>query len=147
MAKTLAKATAREKSGCFSIGSSKNLVEECHVHFRHAFSSQRLDDTEDDDQSDDENQEEAIDWGSLAHFGPNEDHPTNRSTLLLGFRLQSGVLVLLRASRGVDPLMFTLLIWYGTQLLSAFPMTIQQHQSRARVSIFMVTKPREKVSS
>ncbi|KAE9029808.1 hypothetical protein PF005_g1481 [Phytophthora fragariae] len=102
MAKALGESTAREKSGCFSVGNTNNLVEECHVHFRHTFSSHKSDLTDDDDQGDDENQEEAVDWSSLKHFGPNHDHPAGRSTILMGFRLRSGILVLLRANHDVE---------------------------------------------
>ncbi|KAL4105701.1 hypothetical protein PRIC1_003760 [Phytophthora ramorum] len=54
-----------------------------------------------DDQSD-ENEEEAIDWHSLRHYGPVRNVNEKRCAILMGFRLQSGVLLLLRAFQDCD---------------------------------------------
>ncbi|CAH0482588.1 unnamed protein product [Peronospora belbahrii] len=104
MAETLALATRREKSGGFTIGNASNTVEECHLHFRQPFSKLRLDEiAKNDDQSDDEqNCEETIDWNSLNHYGCMRDDQAECNTMMAGFRLHSGVLLLLRASQGVD---------------------------------------------
>lgn len=103
MAVTLGQTTMREKSGCFTVGSISNIVEECHIHFRRPFSKRRSDAiAENDDQSDDEEiDEEAIDWNFLKHYGPMREGQDNCSTILVGFRLQSGDLLLLRASQRV----------------------------------------------
>ncbi|KAJ8564281.1 hypothetical protein ON010_g7065 [Phytophthora cinnamomi] len=120
MATTLAESTIRAENGCFSIGSSDDLVVESHFHFHHAFSSPKLDVPDNDDFSDDGNQEEAVDWRSLTHFGPGQENYENRSTsLLMGFRLQSGVLVLVRASQSAESVHAhsSHLVW-GTALVS-----------------------------
>ncbi|KAF4322116.1 hypothetical protein BBO99_00001191 [Phytophthora kernoviae] len=59
---------------------------------------------EDEDDSDvDEDEEEAVDWSSLKHFGLTRDGHDNRgTTILMGFRMQSGELVLVRATRVVS---------------------------------------------
>ncbi|POM80865.1 Anaphase-promoting complex component Cut20/Apc4 [Phytophthora palmivora] len=99
MAVTIAQTTVREASGCFTIGTSNNtVVEECHIHFRQPFSTRTyIDAAEIDDLSDDENGEEAVDWNSLRHYGPIIEDQYARSVPLIGFRLQSGVVLLLRA--------------------------------------------------
>ncbi|KAG3204348.1 hypothetical protein PC128_g1992 [Phytophthora cactorum] len=100
---TLAQSVIREKSGCFTVGTS-SIIEECHVHFRPPFNTKRTDDIADfDDQSEDEeDDEEAVDWDALKHYGPVQDDLDNCSTILIGFRLQSGILLLLRAFQDVD---------------------------------------------
>ncbi|ETL38805.1 hypothetical protein L916_09692 [Phytophthora nicotianae] len=92
---TLAQSVLREESGCFTVGS---IVEECHVRFRLPFFSNRSDDVDDiDGESEDEENDDAVDWDALKHYGPVQDGLDNCSMTLLGFRLQSGVLLLLRA--------------------------------------------------
>ncbi|KAG7393277.1 hypothetical protein PHYPSEUDO_011282 [Phytophthora pseudosyringae] len=100
---TLAHAVVRERSGCFTVGTnSSSSVQECHIRFRQPFSTKGSI-TEDDGQSEDgENEEEAIDWNALKHYGTMQGGMDNCSTILIGFRLQSGILVLLRAFQDAD---------------------------------------------
>ncbi|GMF33138.1 unnamed protein product [Phytophthora fragariaefolia] len=102
MVTTVGEGTVREKGGCFSIGDCNNIVEQCHVHFRHSFSVSKLDTFESDDQSDDEDQEYAFDWDALKHFGSSKKEHEKRSTAVIGCRLKSGVLVMLRACPDTD---------------------------------------------
>ncbi|UIZ29651.1 hypothetical protein KXD40_003069 [Peronospora effusa] len=104
VAKTLAQTTRREKSGCFTIGSTSNAVEECHIHFRQPFIKPRPEEVaKNEDQSDDdESDDETIDWNSLKHYGHMREDQAYCSTIMVGFRLQSGVLLLLRALQRVD---------------------------------------------
>jgi hypothetical protein len=105
MGVTLAQAIARNETGCFTVGSSSNIVEECHVRFRHPLNPEKsgrtkeVDDHEDEDEHDDA---EAVDWDSLKHYGPVRDDYKNGSVVLLGFRLQSGALMLLQSLRDED---------------------------------------------
>ncbi|RLN89667.1 hypothetical protein BBJ28_00003800 [Nothophytophthora sp. Chile5] len=100
---TMASAISREESGCFGLGSPNNAVQESHIRFRQAFSAREAEDEDDEEESDeDEDDQEAVDWKALKHFSPARDDLNRRETVLMGFRLQSGALVLLRA--GLDDL-------------------------------------------
>ncbi|CAI5744184.1 unnamed protein product [Peronospora destructor] len=101
---TLAQTIRREKSGCVTIGSTSNAVEECHIHWRQPFINLRSKEitTNEDQSDDDKSDEETIDWNSLKHYGHMRDDQAYCSTIMIGFRLQSGVLLLLRALQRVD---------------------------------------------
>lgn len=96
---TLTLSVVRESSGCFTVGTSS--IEECHVCFRQPFSSKKLikADNTGDQSENEESDDEAIDWHALKHYGPMHDTFDSRSTILIGFRLQSGNLLLLNAAR------------------------------------------------
>ncbi|KAL3668733.1 hypothetical protein V7S43_006028 [Phytophthora oleae] len=95
---TLEQTVVCEKSGCFTVGSSGSTLEECHVHFRQPFSAKMTTDTSGED-ADEEYDEDPIEWDALKHFGPTQHALDNWSSthVLIGFRLQSGTLLLLRA--------------------------------------------------
>ncbi|KAF4042625.1 Anaphase-promoting complex cyclosome subunit 4 [Phytophthora infestans] len=97
---TLAQSIGRKESGCFTVGDS---VEECHVRFRQLVNTKRSEDIDAIGvQSEDEDSDEAVDWDALKHFGSVQDGPANCSMILIGFRLQSGVLRLLRTCQDTD---------------------------------------------
>ncbi|RLN50117.1 hypothetical protein BBJ28_00003896 [Nothophytophthora sp. Chile5] len=80
--------------------------------------SRKTEEEEDDEESDeDEDDQEAVDWKALKHFSPGRDDLNRQDTMLMGFRLQSGALVLLRADLGgleapqFRPLPTTRLTW------------------------------------
>ncbi|TDH67588.1 hypothetical protein CCR75_006218 [Bremia lactucae] len=95
---TLPQSVIRKESGSFSIGSN---VVECRVRFRQPFSVKRVDDiydrTEDDGIDDG-----PIDWSAMKHIKPTPNGSNKKYIILIGLRLQSGVLLLLRATQ--DPL-------------------------------------------
>ncbi|CAI5737103.1 unnamed protein product [Hyaloperonospora brassicae] len=101
---TLAQTIRRDPSGCFTIGNSNSVVDECRIHFRKPFSEQRSDDIAEiaDGSSDEESEEETVDWDALKYYGRLPDDQTDCSTMLVGFRLRSGLLLLLRASQRED---------------------------------------------
>ncbi|KAG1704177.1 hypothetical protein DVH05_006186 [Phytophthora capsici] len=90
---TLEQAVVCETSGCFTVGSSFSTLEECHIHFRQPFSAVAASETS----GEDEDEEDPIEWEALKHFGPAQDGLESSTHILIGFRLQSGTLLLLRA--------------------------------------------------
>ncbi|GMF14355.1 unnamed protein product [Phytophthora lilii] len=99
VATTLAKSMDLNQSGCFTFGTRNNLLKECHIRFRRSL---KADGVTSDCQSDDGDEDEAVDWDSLKYFGPTQDTHESRNTVLIGLRLQTGVLVLMRAKQDVD---------------------------------------------
>ncbi|KAL7694772.1 putative WD40/YVTN repeat-like-containing domain superfamily, anaphase-promoting complex subunit 4 [Plasmopara halstedii] len=96
----LARSVVRENSGCFGCITS---FEECHIRFRQPFRSKNLDyldDVEDkrkeEDNEDEESDDEAVDWHALKHFGPMQNTSDCDFTILIGFRLRSGDLLLVK---------------------------------------------------
>uniref|UniRef100_M4B4N6 Anaphase-promoting complex subunit 4 n=1 Tax=Hyaloperonospora arabidopsidis (strain Emoy2) TaxID=559515 RepID=M4B4N6_HYAAE len=104
MSVTLARTIRRDEGGCFTVGNTNNAVDECHIHFRNPFSERISDEiVESADESDEEeSDEETIDWDSLKYYGRLPNDKADCSTILVGFRLQSGLVLLLRASQRVD---------------------------------------------